>query len=377
MQLVTNYYQKTLPKIRKFNDWFYDGRIMFAYYLGGVYNEFIDNVYGVDKLGEIMLVCKTGKPILKVLKEVLGVTAEEYDKKFYEFVGTLVKPLRYAPVWGMNNIEEMKIQLASDPDNVTLLARLADGFTAVGIEVDAEIALDKAMKLDSEHAEVQFTRARMAARKGEWETAYPFYEKAFEKGIDNFQLRYQLGKHYLQDGQADDNKELTAKGVDYLQTAVEYFPAFVQQGSPVDLLLNYYAQSGEKEKEMACYELITDTKEKDLAKLQILAEYYKEQGNTEKAIHYYWQIVLVTPLVEDAHAPLAELLWEAGDYERAALEYNAARFFDKDNLDFAVRLAACYLHLGKRGKAYQTTKEVLEKDANHKEANELLEQLVD
>ncbi|MFC1586677.1 tetratricopeptide repeat protein [Planctomycetota bacterium] len=376
--LVHAYYKKELPEIRKFNEWFFDRRIGFAYYLGAVYNEFIAQEYGFDKLVELLNASKSGRPTVDLILEVLKLTAAEFDKGFYNFVGKQVGQWKFAPVYSMKVIEEMQMQLADDAGNVVLLARLADGFSAVGIDVDSEIALHKAMKLQPDHPEVLFARARIAFRAKDMPNAIKYYEEARKQGMDNFQLRFQLGKHYLEKGKKENTQELIDMGVAHLEKAVEFFPVYIDPGCAFDILIKHYEASGAVEDAMRLSEQYTDVMHLGMARLFSLAEYYEHtKNNPEKAIHYYWQMVMVNPWVKAPHAPLAKLLYESGDFERAALEYNALHFFEPDNLPYAIRLARCFIKLGRRGEAYRLAKELAEEHPDNKDIKEILEILVD
>lgn len=383
MQLVTAWHKKALPEIRTFNSWFYDGRVLFAYYLGGVYNEYIADDYGFDKLVGVIRGCREGKTILELIQEVLGVTPEEYDRRFYAYVGRVVEPWKFAPVWSMKTIEEMRLQAEQHPDDATLQARLADAFSEVGIQVDADIAMHKAMELDPDSREVDFARARIAMRKGDSETAIPLYEKAFSKGLDYFQIRYQLGKHYLTQGKKEENQELMDMGLEHLETALERFPAFSgEQGAEqcndaCELLIKYYEETKNPEKQMYWIEKFVSVVQTATGKLSQLADYYASAGNDEKAIEFYWQIALVNPWRRETHEPCGRLMLKAGDFQRAMLEYNAACYFDPGNYDLQVELARCWLGLNERAKALELVQRVLRKDENHAGAQALLLELQD
>jgi tetratricopeptide (TPR) repeat protein len=96
----------------------------------------------------------------------------------------------------------------------------------------------------------------------------------------------------------------------------------------------------------------------DLSALEAVARLYQRLGNTKEAIRCWEQCLAREPaLAITAHAAIADMAFERGDFERAAEHFRLAMERDPSSAAYPVQLGESLISLGKPGEAVQILEE--------------------
>ena len=134
--------------------------------------------------------------------------------------------------------------------------------------------------------------------------------------------------------------------------ARETYPQYVGSGNPYVLLAEAYDRAGKRDAavgELLAYEQ-RGGRNPDM--LKKLGKWLEEAGRSEKAARVYDGILYNWPQDEEVHRRLGGLLYDKGDYRRAAREFHAVLALDPLNkADANYNLARTYDKMGDRRKA--------------------------
>ncbi len=134
--------------------------------------------------------------------------------------------------------------------------------------------------------------------------------------------------------------------------AKEAYPQYVGSGNPYVLLAESYDQTGKRDAaigELLAYEQ-RGGRNPDM--LKKLGKWLEESGRGEEAVWVYDGIVYNRPHDEEIHRRLGNLLYNKGEYSRAAREFHAVLALDPLNkADANYNLARAYDKMGDRRKA--------------------------
>jgi len=360
--------------ILEFNGVFRGGDVLFAYYLGGLMCEFLDDEFGFGKIIAMLKAYGEEKQTVQVLRDVLGVTPEEYDEGFRRWVDAYVADYRLMPRWSNKALTGFRERVAENPKDVDALTKIAWAYLHRGNTVDAMSWLGRAWALDKKSPDILALRGRIAMDAGRTDKAVEWYGKYLEAGGDDFTTRMHLAK--LAEGENDFEAAFA-----HTEAARKCFPV-----SPEPWLALARMRQGEGDLEgwMKATEQAARLMNTDIPIRLKLAAYFDEAEDWAKLAEILTQVVLIYPLAIDEdsamsiHARLARAHSKLKRHAEAALEYEVALELGiprEEEAAVRCELAETLLLLGRTKDARFHARSALDIDPECSPAKEVLERL--
>jgi Flp pilus assembly protein TadD len=144
---------------------------MFGYYQGGLVVEMLTRDHGFQKVVQMLVAYGEDRPAPAILKDVFGLTYDEFDRQFLAFVEQKLKPIKLRPSYQPAKVDQMLDQVRGTPGDVGLRVRLAWGLLQNGNLADCRVQLAEALRLEPENPQAMLLRAELArvrkpARRG-------------------------------------------------------------------------------------------------------------------------------------------------------------------------------------------------------------------
>ncbi|MEW6535670.1 MAG: tetratricopeptide repeat protein [Candidatus Auribacterota bacterium] len=219
----------------------------------------------------------------------------EYRKSIKYYIGCLM--LRRTPQnhYNLGNayrriddfqraVEEYQQAIAIDPTFPEIYNNL--GLTLIEMKryTEAEEALNKALYYGQPDEYVLENLGLLYDHKGEYETAIDYYKKAIQYNPKKASPYNKLAVLYVKNGEAE-------KGLGLFKEALQRFPSNVQLYKNTAVLYN---QLGDKMNEIFYWEQAHKIAPDDKEIIQILIDYYRQTGNTEKTQKYLYKLYILT-----------------------------------------------------------------------------------
>ncbi len=192
---------KILP-VLSFDAAFYGPRIIFAYYQGGLASQFIEETWGMDSIRKMLALYGDDKLTDEVIPEALGISPQEFDKRFIQFVENMLAPLRRMPRYDADTMAACRRAIAADEDVDENRIKLAWGHFSAGQFIDADSALKPLLDSNVEDDRITLLLAHRAWRGKRRDVAKGLYEKLMKKGFENYLMTVRMAR-ILEDEKKD------------------------------------------------------------------------------------------------------------------------------------------------------------------------------
>ncbi len=291
-QLIDAIASDEVLTLKDINGAFRDGRVMFAYYQGGLMCEFIERDFGFAKLREMVRLYGEGLSTDDVVRKALGIEPAQFDARFLAYAKDYVKDLRVFPHPTKAKTDRLKRALRGKPNDAEGWILLCEGALGQGDNAGALSALANAAKLLPDDGRIPALRAMSAWRENRSDLAVKHAEEAISKGADYYELQMTLAAFYADEGHDPE------KAKAHWRRAIELFPLQDGQRDPRLLLARQLAAEGEKnlDEVMALLRAHVDLDENDLFTRKSLAEMYAQHGRVDDELAMFEQMRDIAPL---------------------------------------------------------------------------------
>ena len=110
------------------------GMVPFAYFQAGMICEYLVEKHGFEKILAMLSAYREKQKDAAVLKQVLGLTLEEFDKQFRDYAREktygFAKAVDFQWSGSDHSIDEIKVELQKNPDNFFAQLHIAEAYTA-------------------------------------------------------------------------------------------------------------------------------------------------------------------------------------------------------------------------------------------------------
>ncbi|MHC4578344.1 MAG: tetratricopeptide repeat protein [Planctomycetota bacterium] len=354
-QVFDAYRTGTLPEIATFDAMFRGPRVAYAYYVGGLMLQFLQERAGEEGIVKALRLYGEDRPMREVFLEAFTIELEEFDTKFAAYVGQRVQRYRRVPDYRLL-MEPLREKVLANPADGDSLLQLAWAYFQAGEIVNAGATLEQALrhvKLD-ERPLALLLNAHLARRAERPEKARRYFEAFFEAGGEDFDARMIMAAHHLTAGEEE-------KYVDALLKAKAAWPLRIGGRNPYALLRSHYLAKGRRAAALQILEEHARIASRSIRLRLALAREYAQGGRDEDAIRVLEEALRVTVFNRPVHEGLVPL-------------YRAARARKK-----AIRSARCVVALRddqdsdeEVGKRWLDLAEVLVEDDQKAEAKAAL-----
>ncbi len=362
----------------------YGGQVLMSYYQGCMIVKYVTKRWSFDKVLEILEGYDANKSTRQIVKEVLEMSVEDFDKAFFAYLDEWVKKSGYVPAVAMDKdfSEDLQLTLEDDPKDVQTLLELGWAYYCGGVEIDVPITLGKVLEVEPENADAHAILGLFAASKGKKAKAREHFETALaNKTRFQYRIHETLGKFALGDGENE-------KAVELFEKAKEISPV-AGAGSPPGRNLYYqlakmYNEAGEEEKAIQTLEEVRSFSVEDPSCRLQLADHYITVAAGEgdeakqaavKATQILEEVIYINPFDPGVHQKLAQVSVKAEKHEITIREYDLMlRAYPATNPQTAhLAIAEAHLALGQKDEAAEHAKKVLDLDEENGDARVILE----
>ena len=136
-----------------------------AYFAASQIAIYLAEELGFDKVVAHLPLWADGKQTSEVVKNALGIEADELDRRFRAWLEPRLERYReqYVPdLRPPNSLADARAAVQSDPKNASKLAKLALALFGAGQNAEAAATLELALQADPKHADALYLKLRMS-----------------------------------------------------------------------------------------------------------------------------------------------------------------------------------------------------------------------
>lgn len=311
-QVYDAYATGTLPKVRTFDAMFRSSRVAYAYYVGGLMLEFLQENSGEAGIVKALRLFGEDRSLPTVFEKAFGLKLDDFDDKFSEFIGKRVAHYRLVPNYGLV-ATDLRKRVLKNPKDGEALIRLAWAYYYRRKYVDAAAFHDRARKvLGNDNKLVLLLQAHLTRRADRPDEARALYEKFFAAGGEDFEARMIMASYFAREGEPSEEKF-----VDALQKAKAAWPVQAHGNSPYALLRRHYMTKGLADLALKELEAQARILSKGIRLRLQLAREYLDRQRPDDAIHVLEEALRITLFDPNIHRPLVELYRGVGKTKKA------------------------------------------------------------
>ncbi len=314
-----------------------------AYYASTQIVAFIADRWGMPKIRQMLELWGEGRRTPDVVKEALGVSAEDVDREFRDVISARLALYKgqFAPPTRPPDLDSATKAAALAPKDATKQATLALAWMGVGAEKKARDAVDRALGLDAKNGLALWLRVQLAKTSNDHAGAVKAVDALIAAGHDGYAVRMALSEvtdgapqlaalraaHTFDPSQAAPLRqiaELSDKDPDAEIAALRQLVLLEENDGDsyrrlmTLLLARKDAEEARRVGEAAIYVDMESAETHRLYGEALLAT-----GARKQALYEFESAILGTGTpaeLENAHRRLAEMLEQSGDRTAAATE---------------------------------------------------------
>jgi len=306
---------------------------------------------------------------------VFGLSLEEFDRGFFEYVRMWVEKNGYEPAIAPERIPAIQAEAEAQPKDVKKLVDLAWAYYSSGdSEVDASLTANKALEIDPNAGDAHAIIGLLALGEKNLPAAKLALEKALADGTRfKFRAHTALARIALKDG----NKE---SAIDHLEKAKGISPragaSFPSGRNLYYQLHDLYQEAGKVDLALAQMEEVTRHDPEDgEARTRLASHYLKAEGEeaARKALRWLEEVLFINPYEKTTHQFIARTAAKLGEHDLVIREYGYLLQFPDTNPKTAyLAMAKAHAAKGNGPQAVEFAKKLLEIDETNEEAKEIL-----
>jgi tetratricopeptide (TPR) repeat protein len=323
---------------------------MFGYFEGGLLADFLVEERGEGVLREMLERFARDQETPEVIQGVLGVSCEELDRKFLEWLDrTRISKMKVQPTYTEEGrrrlLERVRAQPSGAPPDAELLAQVAWAYHRTGRPVDRDDFLDRALKADPRLPSARFLLAERAllgrGREDERrrKEAREHLEAGIEAGGEEFFAFIRLAEllaregnvlqrpgagerprpgadphEHGEEGPLDEGKRppldegqraLRERLLDLLERAKRCFPRYVAESNPYITRARLLRELGRDEEAYAEVRAFCEIDDSDVGARTLLAKHALERSEWSEAKRWLLELQKIDPFVRRVWRDLA------------------------------------------------------------------------
>ncbi len=310
-----------IPKVTSFNRAFthVDSAqdVVMAYFAASQISVFMAEQFGFDKVAAHLPLWGAGKSTADIIPEVLGISADELDKRYR---GWLDKKLaryhkQFVPdLRPPSSLEAARKAVADHPGDAKQLTKLALALLEAGNTPEALSTLQLALRKDPNEPNALFIQLRLALGEDEHDRAKQLIDKLIQAKHDGYAVRMKAGDL------AEAKKDEQAMKTHYFK-AHRFDPL---QAEPLQALYDLAHKSKDREGELWALRELAKLDQHDRRVWQRLLTLLVERGRWEEARAIGESAIYVDVANPTMHWLYARALARTGRHVSAIRELNSA-----------------------------------------------------
>jgi predicted Zn-dependent protease len=313
--------------LRDLNAAFRGSRILFGYYQGGLMCDLLIRDFGFPAMLRLLAEFDRGADLDQAMRAVFGLTPEQIDARFAEYVNEQVAGLALEPNWNPERATWLRLGLGNAaPSAEAERETWAQNWCTVawsafqqGRRVDAEEALRSLQAAGLEPLRSIALRGHLALAARELSAAKEHFERLFAAGGEDYFGRLALAEEAFKSGREGEAEA-------HLERAEAAFPGFPSAEVSAELArARFYAAAGKSAQAIAAKERWLDWNADALAERLEVARALAQSGRHEAACVRFEEAVEIDPFLRALHRDYGQSLLALQRYALARREFQAAQ----------------------------------------------------
>ncbi|OGC08091.1 hypothetical protein A2V82_05095 [candidate division KSB1 bacterium RBG_16_48_16] len=200
-------------------------------------------------------------------------------------------------------------------------------------------------------SKIAFNDGNTAYKKGQYESAISFYQKAIDLNSNN-------PKAYYGEGLALTKLRRYEEAIGAFEKAVELSPSYDEAYAAMG---STYDDIGKLDEAIASYQKAVEINPTSKTSIYNLGGVYKKAKDNRNAIKYFQLATQVDPEYYRAFSSLGTAYFDDGQVDNAIMAFQNALALKPDYVESSVRLAMAYNNIGKHEDALHAAQECLKK----------------
>ena len=331
--------------------------VTMAYFAASQIIVFLVERYGFDKTVSMLPKWGAGERTPAVVKESIGITADELDRQYREWLQKKLSRYDKEYVFDIHapSVERAREAVNKTPNDPRKQVELAVSYLKAHKEPEARAALSEALRLDPKNPDAGYVLAELAMDGEKFDDAQKLLEGLVANGHDGYAVQMKLA---VLARQQKSDKLMT----EHLWAAYKLDPT---QSEPLGHLSQLAQKRGGGAAEMDILRKLTALEQHDRAAWDELLEGLVARGQWEEATKAGESALFIDVMNPETHRLYARALARTGRFVSAIYEYNSAIIAGarpKKAAEIYRELAKAYDKLGQPklatdARAYQATME--------------------
>jgi tetratricopeptide (TPR) repeat protein len=290
--------------------------VTMAYYAASQIIVFLVERYGFEKTIAMLPKWGAGERTPAVVKESLGITADELDKQYRDWLKTRLGRYEkeYVPDLHAPPLDDAEEAAQNDPKNAHKAVELGLALLRAGKEAEAKAALEGALRTDPKEPDAAYVLADLALDEEKTDEAQKLLSGLVSGGHDGYAVRMKLA---VIAKQKKDQKGM----IEALWAANKLDPS---QSEPLAHLVEIFHKTRDGAQEMAVLRKLVLLEQHDREAWDRLLEGLVARGQWEEAVKVGDSAIYVDVANPEVHRLYARALARTGKFISAIYEYNSA-----------------------------------------------------
>jgi tetratricopeptide (TPR) repeat protein len=336
-----------------------------AYCQSELYAQYMVEKFGPETLPKLLAAYRDNLTTPQAIRRAFGVELAEFEKGYLEYVQAIVAKLQAVAPEPKQTLAEVEKAHLADPDDVHLAARYALELLKVKRFKSARQLAEAVLEKNKAEPLAAVVMAQLALRAEDTDTAIKQLEAGLDRQRPHPELLELLGKLKLKSEQYTQAAELFQLGHDQDPANEVWLKG----------LAAAYLRLDDQPRLKQTLLLLVALDADDVNVRKKLAQMALADKNYPEAARYANMALQIDVLDPETHRMLGAAAAELKDHPRAVKEYAVAVELKPDEASLKLALARSQIAAGQKDQARGLLKQLLEKDPDAAEAQELLKTL--
>ncbi len=269
-----------------------------AYLQSLLYTEYLIKAHGEPAVGKMLAAFAEDMDTADALKKAVGITKEEFEKGYLEFVTKRVEEGGIKASKKAITLKELKEANAKDPDDQDIAAQLAERYYLTGKRKDARELAEKVLAKNRDHGGAAYVKAMLLIDAGDQDVGMAILNSFNNDQTKEIKPLRALAKIQF------EQKEIE-KAADTLERCRRLEP---HDPTYISLLAKVYLKLDRKDKLREILEDVTKFDPDDPLPRKKLAQIYQEANDHAKAEKFARMVLEIDVKDGDAQKILVEAL---------------------------------------------------------------------
>jgi len=290
--------------------------VTMAYFGASQLIVFMADKYGFPKVVDMLPRWAKGERTPDVVKGALGISHEEVDKQFRQWLKTRLSRYekQYVPDLHAPPLDEARKALRKEPKNPRKLVELALALFADKQNEEALAVLTEAEEADPKHPDAKYVRLRIAMEDKKWDDAAKIMDKMVANGHDGYSLRMKAAD--LAEVRKDKNRMQAC-----FEAAYRFDPT---QAEPLQALYDLATERKDVPGQLDALRRLTLLDQHDRKVWGMFLELLEKRGLWEEAAKVGESMMFIDVMNPKVHRLYARALARTGRFVSAIYELNSA-----------------------------------------------------